>query len=51
MAKGLQTTSVGSFPKPAALLSARAKFRRGEISAEALAVVEREATKQVMDLQ
>jgi 5-methyltetrahydropteroyltriglutamate--homocysteine methyltransferase len=51
MAKMLQTTSVGSFPKPPHLVAARAKFRRGEISAQALQEAERAATREVIGLQ
>ncbi|MCY0908094.1 MAG: methionine synthase [Sulfobacillus thermosulfidooxidans] len=51
MAKYLQTTSVGSFPKPPELMAARARFRRGEISREQLQQAEEAATKKVMDLQ
>ena len=39
------TTSVGSFPKPDFLKAARAKFAKGELSANELRVKEEEATK------
>lgn len=51
MARTLQTTSVGSFPKPPSLQAARARFRRGEISREALKAAERAATEEVIRLQ
>jgi 5-methyltetrahydropteroyltriglutamate--homocysteine methyltransferase len=44
MTTGLLTTAVGSFPKPAYLLEARAKAARGELDAAALAALERQAT-------
>ncbi|MCY0885932.1 MAG: methionine synthase [Firmicutes bacterium] len=47
----LLTTTVGSFPKPPELLAARARFRRGEIDAGALAAAERAATEKVIRLQ
>ncbi|HBQ96114.1 MAG: methionine synthase [Firmicutes bacterium] len=51
MAKHLLTTSVGSFPKPNKLLTARTQFRRGQISAEQLRESEEDATRQVINLQ
>ena len=45
MTKGLLTTSVGSFPKPDYLLSARAKAARGEMGPEELQSLERKATE------
>lgn len=39
------TTSVGSFPKPPALVSARARFRKGEISPTDLKRAEEAATR------
>lgn len=40
----LETTSVGSFPKPANLKRARARFEKGEITEEALDDLSREST-------
>ncbi|MHB1612250.1 MAG: uroporphyrinogen decarboxylase/cobalamine-independent methonine synthase family protein [Sulfobacillus sp.] len=51
MAQILKTTSVGSFPKPPALIRARQQFRRGEISAEDLRQAERAATAEVIAMQ
>ncbi|MDA8194230.1 MAG: methionine synthase [Thermaerobacter sp.] len=51
MAKTLQTTSVGSFPKPPSLQAARARFRRGEITRDELRAAEREATRTVIAVQ
>lgn len=51
MTRTLQTTSVGSFPKPPALVKARARFRRHEITAEELRQAEQEATREVIRLQ
>ncbi len=51
MAKTLQTTSVGSFPKPPELMAARARFRRGQISRDDLRVEEQKATQAVIQLQ
>jgi 5-methyltetrahydropteroyltriglutamate--homocysteine methyltransferase len=51
MPKGLWTTSVGSFPKPDALMAARTRFHRGEIDADALAAEEAKATRAVIALQ
>ncbi|WP_053958694.1 methionine synthase [Sulfobacillus thermosulfidooxidans] len=51
MAKHLLTTSVGSFPKPGKLITARSQFRRGQISLEQLQQAEEEATRQVIALQ
>lgn len=47
----LLTTTVGSFPKPDYLVSARNKFSRGEISAEELLELTRRATVEVVKLQ
>jgi 5-methyltetrahydropteroyltriglutamate--homocysteine methyltransferase len=44
MARGLWTTTVGSFPKPPRLEKARQQFARGELAADALAEMEREET-------
>lgn len=51
MSQILKTTSVGSFPKPAQLVEARIRFRKGEISRAQLAEAERNATKAVIQLQ
>lgn len=51
MAQMLKTTSVGSFPKPPSLMTARAQFRRKEISPEQLREAERQATREVIALQ
>ncbi len=51
MPRGLWTTTVGSFPKPPHLEKARNQFARGEISAEALRKLEREATIEVIRSQ
>lgn len=51
MTRMLRTTSVGSYPKPEGLRVARGRFRRGEISREALAEEERKATEAVIRLQ
>ncbi|MBX6377611.1 MAG: methionine synthase [Clostridia bacterium] len=47
----LQTTTVGSFPKPAYLTKARGQFQRGEIGAEELQALERRATEECIRLQ
>lgn len=41
----LPTTTVGSFPKPDYITSARAKFFKGEITTEEMAALERKATE------
>ena len=51
MAKTLQTTSVGSFPKPPELVAARGRFRRGQISLDDLRAEEQKATQSVIQLQ
>ncbi len=51
MTKGLLTTSVGSFPKPEYLTSARNKHSRGEMSGEELQKMERQATQEWVRLQ
>jgi 5-methyltetrahydropteroyltriglutamate--homocysteine methyltransferase len=51
MARGLWTTTVGSFPKPPRLEKARQQHARGEISAEALEAMEREETIAVIKRQ
>jgi len=48
MPRGLWTTTVGSFPKPPHIERARNQHARGEISAEKLFELEREATIQVI---
>ena len=48
MPRGLWTTTVGSFPKPPHLEKARNQFARGEISADQLRQLERDATVQVI---
>jgi len=51
MPRGLWTTTVGSFPKPPHLERARNQFARGEITAEALGSLEREATAALIKKQ
>lgn len=51
MPRGLWTTTVGSFPKPPHLEKARNQFARGEISAEKLRELERDATIEVIRSQ
>ena len=51
MAKGLLTTSVGSFPKPDYLVRARAKAARGEIDAAELRRLEHQATEHWIRIQ
>lgn len=51
MSAKLLTTTVGSFPKPPELVSARSRFRRGEISQDELRQAERGATERVIRLQ
>jgi 5-methyltetrahydropteroyltriglutamate--homocysteine methyltransferase len=51
MPRGLWTTTVGSFPKPPHLEKARNQFARGEISAEQLHTMERDATIEVIRSQ
>ncbi|MDO8750259.1 MAG: methionine synthase, partial [Dehalococcoidia bacterium] len=51
MTKGLLTTSVGSFPKPDYLTSARNKHSRGEMSDQELLKLERQATQEWIRLQ
>ncbi len=48
MPRGLWTTTVGSFPKPPHIERARNQFARGELSAEKLHELEREATIEVI---
>ncbi len=48
---GLWTTSVGSFPKPDYILSARGKFARGEITKDELTDLERRATREWIEFQ
>ena len=47
----LQTTSVGSFPKPAYLIRARAQAAKGELSATKLHALEEKATDEWMAFQ
>jgi len=51
MPRGLWTTTVGSFPKPPHLEKARNQFARGEISADDLKKLERDATIEVIRSQ
>jgi len=51
MPRGLWTTTVGSFPKPPHLERARSQHARGELSAEKLHELEREATAEVIRSQ
>jgi 5-methyltetrahydropteroyltriglutamate--homocysteine methyltransferase len=51
MTEGLLTTSVGSFPKPNYLTSARSKYSRGEMSSQELQVLERQATQEWIRFQ
>ena len=51
MPRGLWTTTVGSFPKPPHLEKARNQFARGEVSAEQLHTLERDATIEVIRWQ
>ncbi|MEE8111520.1 MAG: methionine synthase [Acidobacteriota bacterium] len=47
----LPTTTVGSFPKPDYLKTARARFARGEIKAEELHGLEKQATREIVKMQ
>ena len=47
----LKTTTVGSFPKSEELKAARAKVRRGQVSAEVLHAMEQEATREWIRIQ
>jgi 5-methyltetrahydropteroyltriglutamate--homocysteine methyltransferase len=49
--RGLWTTTVGSFPKPAHLERARQQHARGEISVDKLFAIEREETAKVIRRQ
>ena len=49
--KLLQTTSVGSFPKPGYLVSARNLYAKSQLSREELAELEKKATREVIALQ
>jgi 5-methyltetrahydropteroyltriglutamate--homocysteine methyltransferase len=51
MARGLWTTTVGSFPKPANLEKARSQHARGELAADKLEAMEREETIRVLKRQ
>jgi len=47
----LETTTVGSFPKPETLKAARAQARRGQLDPAQLTQAERQATRDVIALQ
>ncbi len=47
----LQTTSVGSFPKPPYLVAARAKFAAQKISYDELFELEQKATRELIEMQ
>lgn len=47
----LQTTSVGSFPKPEYITKARAKLRRGQMDPDEMKELEQRATREVIQLQ
>ncbi|MDQ6833689.1 MAG: methionine synthase, partial [Chloroflexota bacterium] len=47
----LQTTSVGSFPKPDYITKARTKARRGDMDTAELKELEQQATREVIQLQ
>ncbi|OLD37093.1 MAG: methionine synthase [Armatimonadetes bacterium 13_1_40CM_3_65_7] len=49
--KGLLTTTVGSFAKPDYLQKARTKFAAGKATEEELRGLERQATKEVVEMQ
>ena len=51
MTKGLLTTAVGSYPKPDYITKARAQFLRGDIGAEALEELEKQATAHWIQVQ
>jgi 5-methyltetrahydropteroyltriglutamate--homocysteine methyltransferase len=51
MTKGLLTTTVGSFPKPDYLQTARNQYASGKLSLEELQELERRATREVIALQ
>jgi 5-methyltetrahydropteroyltriglutamate--homocysteine methyltransferase len=51
MKKMLPTTTVGSFPKPAYLIKARARYAAKKISGTALRELEEQATKETIELQ
>jgi len=51
MARGLWTTTVGSFPKPTHLEKARNQHARGELSQDALETMEHEETIKVLKRQ
>lgn len=48
---GLLTTAVGSYPKSAGLMKARTQLSRGEISAEQLRELERQETREWIEIQ
>lgn len=49
--RALRTTAVGSYPKPPYLTKARAQRARGEISAEQLSELEKQATREWIEFQ
>jgi 5-methyltetrahydropteroyltriglutamate--homocysteine methyltransferase len=51
MSEVLQTTTVGSFPKPEYLQKARNQFSSGKLSLEQLQELEQKATREVIALQ
>ena len=51
MSNGLLTTAVGSYPKPDYITRARARFQRGQIGAEELADLEKQATAHWIEIQ
>ena len=51
MTKGLLTTAVGSYPKPDYITKARAQFLRGDIGAEELEELEKQATAHWIQVQ
>jgi 5-methyltetrahydropteroyltriglutamate--homocysteine methyltransferase len=51
MTKGLLTTTVGSFAKPGYLQRARNQFAAGKLSEEELKQLEKQATREVIELQ
>jgi 5-methyltetrahydropteroyltriglutamate--homocysteine methyltransferase len=51
MTEGLLTTSVGSFAKPEYLAKARTQFATGKLDRKELDKLERQATKEIIELQ
>ena len=47
----LQTTTVGSFPKPDYITKARTKLRRGQMDPDEMKELEQQATREVIQLQ